>query len=131
MSDINVQIEGADAAVADVADFAARLPRTLEPVTRTAAQRIASRARASAPVRSGRLAGSIDVGRDPQGATVTMGGGGIPYARWIEYGGSRGRPYVAQGRYLGAAVATEETAVGQDIQNGLSDAIGRYPWTKA
>ncbi len=27
-------------------------------------------------------------------------GAGVPYAGWIEYGGSRGRAYAAQGRYV-------------------------------
>ena len=55
-------------------------------------------------------------------------GEGLPYGGWIEYGGTRGRPYVAEGRYLNPSA--------QDVDGVLLDAaaaqaqheIERFPW---
>lgn len=60
------------------------------------AEQRASEVRASVPRRSGALAGSV-VAHE---ATVGIGDGGLPYAGWIEFGGTRNRPYVPRGRYL-------------------------------
>ena len=51
------------------------------------------------PHLSGQLAGSVEASSDDEGAGVGYGGG-VAYAGWIEFGGSRGRPYVPEGRYL-------------------------------
>jgi hypothetical protein len=53
------------------------------------------------PVVSGRLQRSVAANVDDQGGrpNVTMGGE-LPYAGWVEYGGTRGRPYLPEGRYV-------------------------------
>jgi hypothetical protein len=56
--------------------------------------------RARVPRRSGRLAGSVQSGAAEQGQAFVGYGGGVPYAGWIDFGGTRGRPYVRTGRYL-------------------------------
>ena len=57
----------------------------------------ANTVRATVPRRTGRMAGSVSSGRRGRRAAVSYG---VPYAGWIDYGGTRGRPYVRQGRYL-------------------------------
>jgi hypothetical protein len=59
---------------------------------------VAGAVRGRVPHRTGRLAGSVEAqhGTDP-GVGI---GAGVPYAGWIEFGGTRGRPYVPTGRYL-------------------------------
>ncbi len=59
------------------------------------AQTVAARTRGNVPHVSGRLAASVEAVRESKGARVSMS---TPYAAWIEYGGSRGRPYDAEGR---------------------------------
>jgi hypothetical protein len=53
------------------------------------------------PVVTGRLQRSVAANVDDQGGrpNVTMGGD-LPYAGWVEYGGTRGRPYLPEGRYV-------------------------------
>jgi hypothetical protein len=62
----------------------------------TAAQ-VAALIRARQPVLTGELAASAGTEPTAHGASVTLGDG-IPYAGWIEFGGTRGRPYVPEGR---------------------------------
>jgi phage gpG-like protein len=76
------------------------------------------------PKRTGRLAGSISVQRDQDGARLEMGGAGVPYAGWIEYGGSRGRPYVAGGRYVGRATEHADRDFARRTEQALAQ-IGR------
>lgn len=66
---------------------------------RSVADQVATVVRARVPRRSGRLAGSVMADHDREGAAVGFDGR-VPYAGWIEFGGTRGRPYVPTGRYL-------------------------------
>jgi hypothetical protein len=74
-----------------------------------AASSSASRIRAAVPKRTGTAASSIHVAKRGSGdraeAVVTAG---APYFGWLNWGGTRGRPYVAAGRYTGPA--TEHAA---------------------
>ena len=45
------------------------------------------------------LAASISTESSGRSALLRMGRG-VPYAGWIEFGGSRGRPMVKRGRYV-------------------------------
>ena len=64
------------------------------------AREVADRARGNLPRRTGQLAGSVRVDPTTDGASLVVG---APYAAWIEYGGSRGRAFVPEGRYVGPA----------------------------
>lgn len=75
----------------------------LEAVPRDAvkptADQSAATTRNRVPKRTGRLAASVHVAERDGVAQVQMGGG-LPYARWIEYGGGHGRPFRKSGRYV-------------------------------
>jgi phage gpG-like protein len=60
------------------------------------------------PYVSGRLSRSA-TSRAGNPSVVALGNG-VPYAGWIEFGGSRGRPFVPNGRYLypSAVARTDE-----------------------
>src|SRR3954465_12836473 len=62
-------------------------------------QQVAATVRARVPKQSGHLAASVHASMRGSIGQVSMGAG-LPYARWIEYGGGRGRPYRSRGRYL-------------------------------
>jgi len=66
---------------------------------KTVADQVAVLVRGRVPRVSGRLASSVTAEDITDGANVGMGGS-VPYAGWIEFGGTRGRPYVSTGRYL-------------------------------
>ena len=62
-----------------------------------------------------------------EGAKATMGGG-LRYAGWIEFGGSRGRPQVKRGRYFVPAQRRERPAF-RDLAERLTETeIERFPW---
>jgi hypothetical protein len=63
------------------------------------AEQVASMVRSRQPHRTGALAATVDAGPGEKGASVSLGGS-LPYAGWIEFGGTRGRPYIATGRTL-------------------------------
>jgi hypothetical protein len=70
------------------------------------AERRARLARAAVPRASGALAGSVGT----EGPEVLYGDG-LPYAGWVEFGGTRGRPYMPEGRYFYPV-----TAIGIDAE---------------
>jgi hypothetical protein len=75
---------------------------------RQAAEPVAARTRATVPHsggdHAGRLAGDVRTSGTKTGAAVRMGRKSVPYAGWVEFGGTRpdgsSREYVATGRYL-------------------------------
>jgi len=64
------------------------------------ANRVSHDAAAKVPHRSGFMAANIWARKTRRGAKVGISKRVVRYAGWIEFGGTRGRPYVAQGRYL-------------------------------
>lgn len=85
-------------------------------------------AAAKMPHRSGRMASAVWARKTKRGAKVGISKRQVPYAGWIEFGGSRGRPYVAQGRYL---YPTAKAAAGLLERAGAKAArieIGRFHW---
>lgn len=71
-----------------------------------AARLVATSAAAKVPVRTGRLKASIKPRSTAKEGRVALGGGGVPYGHFIEFGGHVGRnhatsrPVIAEGRYL-------------------------------
>ena len=93
---------------AAMARLAAGVPDAANDAAADTAVEVAARARTALPHRSGRLAASVHVDRERDGATVAVG---TAYAGWVEYGGTRGRPYVAGGRYVGPSARGSERAM--------------------
>ena len=56
-------------------------------------------------------------------------GEGVPYAGWIEFGGSRGRPFVAQGRYLYPLGMEAERQFAEVGDEAASTLVSRFPWS--
>jgi hypothetical protein len=85
------------------------------------AQDVAELIRADVPRQTGALAGSVVVDDALGGNAVGVGyDGSVPYSGWIDWGGTRGRAYVAEGRYLMPA-ATGEAAV-RDLTEAMERA---------
>jgi len=93
----------------------------------TAAEHTAGSVRGRVPRVSGRLASSVVSELAGDHAVLTMGAG-VPYAGWIEYGGARGRPYVAQGRYVYPTALADEHLVVLAGEQAADDAIGGFSW---
>lgn len=96
--------------------------------------RVVQRAtRHKVPVRTGRMARGVQVTREENPSqheyAVSVTYEGVPYADWVEIGGSRGRPHVEWGRYLIPALRENiaEIAVGI-VKKGVHEVIRRYSW---
>jgi HK97 gp10 family phage protein len=97
-------------------DEASPLFEAMKAAGRKAAGPVADRARGTIPVdtgtdHDGRLRDDVRVTATRTGAAVRMGRKTIPYAGWVEFGGSRKKPhtssrtFVKTGRYLFPAAA--------------------------
>jgi hypothetical protein len=101
---------------------------------KTAAEPIAARARSTVPSGTGRLAGNVRSTGTRTGAAVRMGSAKVPYAPWIDFGGSRPdgstREYVAAGRYLFPAAADLAGRAAELYSSAIDAALnGAGVWT--
>jgi phage gpG-like protein len=123
-----VVIEGGAAAMADMRHWADQVAPAVAQAADPFTQRLASIVAAKVPRLTGQLAGSIEANPTDDGAEVEMGDG-IEYAGWIEFGGTRGRPYIPEGRYLypSAIEATDEFA--RLAAETADDTARRFAWS--
>jgi hypothetical protein len=103
---------------------------------RQAAEPVAALTRANLPHVTGRLAGDVRVTASRTGAAVRMGRKSVPYAGWVEFGGTRKRPhlsereYVRTGRYLFPAARGLAERSAQLYAEGLERVLGAgATWT--
>jgi phage gpG-like protein len=129
VSDAGVHVDGLDDAVRDIARWADQLGGVIARVADPVAQRAAQVVRSKVPRLSGQLAGSVGVVDSADGAELVMGGPGVPYAAWIEFGGKRGRPYIAEGRYLYPTAQDFEDDFVQAAEGAADDSVRRFPWS--
>lgn len=95
------------------------LPKALRDKLKPIGERIATRARSGMPRRSGRAAGSVKSGVSGNRAYVQIGKAAVPYAPWLDFGGTLRptggrrntivRPKVQGGRYLYPAIEAMRT----------------------
>ena len=86
--------------------------KAIQQAGKTAAEPVAAATRSALPHSdrrtpdAGRLAGSVRTAGTRTGASVRMGSKAVPWAGWVEFGGTRHRPFVSSrefvrdGRYL-------------------------------
>jgi phage gpG-like protein len=95
------------------------------------ADQVESEVRVKVPRLTGRLAASIfgetDLPHDK--ASVGFGGPAVPYAGWIEFGGTRGRKYRARGRYLYPSVLRARRQLVKAANDAAEKAIGDKRWS--
>jgi len=123
----DVQVVGARDAFRDLERVVERIDRSAALEARKQADRLVSLVVPKVPRVSGRMAASVAVDEIPGGATAGYDGS-APYAGWVEYGGSRGRPYVSGGRYLYPTV--DERDVERALEAVADYEIARYSWSK-
>ena len=88
------------------------------------AEKRARLGRAAVPRVSGALAGSVTSEGDE-----AIFGGGLPYAGWVEFGGTRGRPYFPEGRYfLPATTANVEDELEREATRATIREVGKFLW---
>jgi hypothetical protein len=107
----------------------------LKKAGKTAVEPIYTTTQASVPRDSGTLAGDVRSSGTRTGATVRMGRAGVPYAGWIEFGGTRDdgseRDFFPQGRYEFPAARSLATTAADIYSREISSLLDRYTWTNS
>lgn len=105
-------------------------------VTRTRGELPHSERRSSRTHRPGALAASARATGYRSGAAARMGSTKVPYAGWVEFGGSRPdgsrRPFVQQGRYLFPSALNQAGHAAELYSKAINEVFGRTAvWTNA
>lgn len=109
MPEDGITVKGWHELAAGTAQLAKNTEATANQNMHAVASQVAGQARGAMPVVSGAMAGSV---ADSPGPPVSVAfGGGVPYAGWVEFGGTRNRPYIGSGRYFWPQVAAAEPLV--------------------
>jgi phage gpG-like protein len=128
MNESRVEIIGLERATSDMVRWAEELAPAVDKAGEPFGERVAAEVRGRVPHRTGALAGSVDLSVDATGLVLGLGAG-LPYAGWIEFGGSRGRPYVPQGRYLYPTMLAAQDEWNTIAADTAVDTAGRFPWS--
>lgn len=126
--DIDVQFLGVPEAMADFLRWAEQLAPAVSRGTEPLAARLSSDVRGAVPHVTGQLEGSVGPWLDDESVGVEMGEG-VPYAGWIEFGGTRGRPYIPDGRYLFPTVAAAFDDYERMAAQAAEDSVTRFSWS--
>lgn len=127
--DTRVEFRGVAEAARDMRNWTNQLGPDVTVAGQDIAQQVASQVRGKVPVVSGALAASVEV-LDSAGSETGVGiGGGLAYAGWIEFGGSRGRPLIPEGRYLYPTALEAEPRFIQAATQAAEQSAARYPWS--
>jgi phage gpG-like protein len=123
-----IVLVGVDDAMADLRRWADEVAPAVAKAAEPFAARVAEQAAGAVPVVSGQLAGSIESSSDVDGVAVGYDGS-VPYDGWIEFGGTRGRPYVSEGRYLYPTALAAADEFAQVASDAADDLAGRFSWS--
>ena len=89
------------------------------------------------PVQTGRLRGTVRAGKVRTGATVRVGTKAVPYAGWVEFGGTRRNPHIStrefvkDGRYIFPTARGEASDAVQRYAAEMQRIIDSYSWSQA
>jgi hypothetical protein len=128
VTESKVEFVGSDQAAADLARWAKDLKPDIDKAVAPLGQRVAGIVSSRVPHLTGQLAGSVSTDTDDEGVSVSMGDG-LDYAGWIEFGGSRGRGYVPEGRYLFPSMQDNADEFEQIASIASADSVGRFAWS--
>jgi hypothetical protein len=121
----SVEVLGVPALKRNFAACARDVEREADKATAKPATKIRSATASAQPVLSGRLRSSVRVDEVRGGHAVELGAG-LPYAPWIEFGGSRGRPHVSGGRTLRPALEANENFAVKEVDRTVDKITGKY-----
>ncbi len=131
MSDANdssVEFVGAAIAGRDMERWAAELGPAIVGQAERLAETVRGQVQGEVPVLTGTLAASVTTFEDEGGVGVGYDGD-VPYAGWIEFGGSRGRALVPEGRYLYPTALAAEPDYLSLAAEVADDTARRFPWS--
>ena len=127
-----VKLVGLDEAQRDMGRWASELGPAITAAGQDLAETVAEKTRDRVPVLTGTLAASVTVtdieGAEEGGVGVSIGDD-VPYAGWIEFGGSRGRALVPEGRYLYPTAIESQPDFAKLAEDIADDTARRFPWS--
>lgn len=109
-----------------------RLPREMRVAWKAVATAALPRFRAAVPVVTGKWRSKISAGASARRAYITWGRGTVPYAPWVEFGGTihnvgrarsahATRPFIRGGRYIHPAAEKTDPQVVAAAEQALDD----------
>ena len=125
-----VRFEGDEAAMADLRRWADQLAPAVAKASGPFGDRIAGLVAGRVPVLTGALADSVTSSSSEDGLELELGAG-LDYAGWIEFGGSHGRPHIAEGRYLYPTALEAQDEWADAAGEAAEDSVGRFSWSTA
>lgn len=123
-----VTFVGSEQAFADMRRWADQVAPAVAKEIGPFAERVAQSVAGRVPYLTGQLADSVETVDDDDGVSVAMGDD-VPYAGWIEFGGSRGRPYVSEGRYLYPTALEAQDEFAQAAADVAASTAERFSWS--
>jgi hypothetical protein len=124
-----VEFKGLAEANRDMARWAEQLGPAVVADAQSLANTIASQVQDKVPVLTGTLAASVETVETEATEFGVSIGDDVPYAGWIEFGGSRGRDLVPEGRYLYPTALDAESQFQQLAADTAEDTVRRFPWS--
>lgn len=128
MSTAKVKVEGLDEYRRSLDAMRAGLPKMVQVSLGLVVGEVVDYARPRIPRRTGRAAGSLKAKVSGKGASVSMGGGGAPYAPWLDFGGQgkrkgrpAARPFLRQGRYVYKALSVRQADIDEIMSKAMDD----------
>jgi hypothetical protein len=115
-------------------DATGPLYQAMKQAGRDAAEPVAAAVRQALPHVTGTLAGDVRTSGTKTGAAVRMGRASVPYAGWVEFGGTRPdgseRDYRPGGRYLFPAAQDDAERAARSYSEALAVLFDRSDlWT--
>lgn len=130
-SPISIQFVGLAEAFVAMEAWTIELAPAIEATALGFGQDVASATAAIVPVLTGTLAASVEAESVIDGVAVSIGGpgsGAEDYAGWIEFGGTRGRPWVPEGRYLYPTARAAQPEWERRLVETAIESVGSFPW---
>ena len=126
---VTVDVRGLPQLLAGSEELFDRIGETAGQRLGRVADQAAGDTRMNVPHRSGRLAASVSsrLAKSERKSSVRIGGR-VPYAGWIEFGGTRGRPYIPGGRYLYPTALGAEPRAVVACNQAATDEIRSMRW---
>ena len=124
---VHVEIRGVRELRTGMRRLAENIDEAADARFQTTADQVATLVRSRVPHLTGRLASSV-VGEATGAGAQVAEGAGVPYAGWIEFGGTRGRPYVAEGRFLYPASRDAAPLFVRAGEDAARQSIARTSW---
>lgn len=124
--ELTVEVRGFDELAAGTAKLARNIQQASSTAFAEVAERVAEQVAARVPRLTGTLAQSVEGGPRPDGGIVEMGDG-VPYARFVEFGG-RGHPHSTTGNYLYPTAIAAGELLERAAVEVANDEIGEMHW---